>query len=75
MLRNQKERKKLQDGANKKKKYRRRKHSEWPNCGSLTLALGIRAKAVGHVLIDLQALILQGQWICFWHSPTQSFDL
>ena len=33
-----------------------------------------RAKAVWRVLVDLQASILQGQWISFQHSPTQSFD-
>ena len=32
------------------------------------IALGIRAKAVGHILVHLQALILQA-------SPTQTFDL
>ena len=35
--------------------------------------LVIRAKAVGRVLVDLQALILQGQWISFRHSHTQSY--
>ena len=47
---------------------------KWGSC-ILYPTLGIQAKAVGHVLVDLQALILQGQWISFRHSPTQSFDL
>ena len=38
-------------------------------------ALGIQAKAVWRVLVDLQTLILQGQRISFRHSPTQSLNL
>ena len=45
-----------------------------PYC-TLHDALGIQAKAVWRVLVDLQASILQGQRISFRHSPTQSFDL
>ena len=39
------------------------------------MTLGIQAKTVGRVLVDLQALFLQVQWISFRHSTTQSFDL
>ena len=35
----------------------------------------MQAKAVRRVLVDLQTSILQGQWISFRHSPTQSLAL
>ena len=41
----------------------------------MTASLDTRAKAVWRVLVNLQALILQGKRISFWHSPTQSLDL